>query len=112
LLFVAHFFMGRIQEIRIAALLSPFVVLAAVDFLRQRRFAHRNLFFVALACGSVFVGVLALELANGMGDIRRAINPEIGEFAHQRWWMAFYVHAALALSVATAYRLGLPVKRA
>ncbi|MEO9824283.1 MAG: hypothetical protein ABJF50_07710 [Paracoccaceae bacterium] len=104
LLFVAHFFMGRIQEIRITFLLSPFVLLALAEYFRARTVTLRALIAGSIA-GICAAGIIVvLEAMGAMTALRLQMNPLIDEFAQQKWWAVAYLQMILATALFTTAR--------
>lgn len=110
LLFVAQFFMGRIQEIRITGLLTPFVLLALINLFGNKRLTARTIVWGLVGGGIAAIAIGALEVLGVMTALRLSINPLIGEFAHQKWWAVVYLQAILGVAVIVAAKVAPPQK--
>lgn len=111
LLIMSHFFMGRIQEIRISCLLSPFVLLALVDMFKGRIWTRRALIVGLTGTVGTVIIVVLLEYSEVVTPFRQQFNLLVGDFAHHRWWAMAYLHLILAVGLFATYTsMGLEVR--
>ncbi len=103
LLLIAHFFMGRIQEIRITALLSPYVLLALIALFRDLSWSKKPVLVGLIASSATAMLIVALEALDIVGAFRVQINPMIAEFANQKWWAMAYLQIILMVGIFAAY---------
>lgn len=98
----AHLLLGRIQEIRISALLAPWAVVALLSIGRIGS-PLRVLRSTALQYG-LPVFALAVVLAEGLG-LGRALRQHnaalLPDFATRGWWLELYLQLSMAIVVAT-----------
>lgn len=97
ILLSAHFLFGRMVEIRISALLAPWIVVGGIDriiFIVQSRNLRPILAFVL-----ALVVIIAIEVTGCGSRVREAINPQLGQFANAKWWLEIYMQLALTIGV-------------
>jgi hypothetical protein len=86
--------LGRIQEIRIGALLAPWAIVRMLEILRRTQISFvlkkQMIGSMGLAC----ILILAIETIPGL-SIREYLNPHIAEFSQSVWWMEFYIQIVL-----------------
>lgn len=102
-LLAAHFLMGRVQEIRITCLLSPFVLLALFDMFRGRYFTRETALTVWAASSSMVALLLLFEMTGGATSLRVFLNPMLEEFALPLWWAVAYLQLILLTGLLSAY---------
>lgn len=103
ILVATHFFLGRMQESRISALLTPWAVAGFVGLWMNQRITSRRLRLCILAPALVMGAILALEFTGVGTHFRETVNPVLGQFAVKSWWFEAYVQLALLAYVLTVF---------